>query len=129
MAPVAISSFAATTASNRHAAREDLLHGHLGRVGAEVTAGNQRRIEGDAVARQHGLIGLEANLRLRVLRRPREERDLAAAVIADEVLDHRLHAGPIVEHQARDAGQLDADAAHRRRPNRSTSRATPLGPQ
>ena len=96
-----------------HAAREDLLHRHLGRVGAEIARGRQGRIEGDAVARQHRLVGVEPDLRLRVLRRSREKRDLAAAVIADEVLDHRLHAGPIVEHQARNAGQLDADAAHR----------------
>ena len=96
-----------------HAAREDLLHRHLGRVGAEIARGRQGRIAGDAVAGQHRLIGVEPDLRLRVLRGPRQKRDLAAAVIADEVLDHRLHAGPVVEHQARHAGQLDADAAHR----------------
>ena len=65
---------------------------------------------------QHGLIGVEPDLRLRVLRRTREERHLAAAVIADEMLDHRLHAGAVVEHQAGHAGQLDADAAQSRRP-------------
>ncbi len=65
------------------------------------------------MACQHRLIGVETNARLRVLRGPREKRNLAAAVIADEVLDHRLHAGPVVEHQAGNAGQLDADAAHR----------------
>ena len=64
------------------------------------------------MACQHRLIGLETNLGFRVLRGSLEKRDLATAVIADEVLDHRLHAGPIVEHQARNAGQLDADAAH-----------------
>ena len=63
------------------------------------------------MACQHRLIGLETNLGFRVLRGSLEKRDLATAVIADEVLDHRLHAGPIVEHQARNAGQLDADAA------------------
>ena len=36
-----------------HAAREDLLHGHLGRVGAEVARGDQGRIESDAMACQH----------------------------------------------------------------------------
>ena len=34
-------------------------------------------------------------------------------MIADQVLDDGLHAGPIVEDQARNARQLDADAAHR----------------
>ena len=62
-----------------HAARENLLHGHLGRVGAEMAPGDQGRIVGDAVARQHRLIGLEANLasgfsgvpaRNAILRRP-----------------------------------------------------------
>ena len=98
------------------AARDDLLHGQLAGVGAEIAGGDQRRIAGDAVARQHGLIGVEPDLRLRVLGRAREERQLATAVVADEMLDHRLHAGAIVEHQAGHARQLDADAAQRRRP-------------
>ena len=97
-----------------HAPREDLLHRELGRVGAEIARGRQGRIAGDAVAGEHRLVGVEPALRLGVLRRPRQKRDLAAAVIADEVLDHGLHAGPVVEHQARHARQIDADAAHRR---------------
>ena len=77
---------------------------------------------------QHRLIGLEPRVGLRVLRGPGQKGDLAAAVIADEVLDHRLHPGPVVEHQAGNARQLDADAAHRRVSESLGQPATPLGP-
>src|SRR6185295_13336180 len=78
---------------------------------SDVCSDLQPRIEGDPVARQHRLVRIEADLRLGVPRRSRQERDPASSVIANEVLDHRLHAGPIVENQAWNSRQLDADAA------------------
>jgi len=77
-----------------------------------MAARHPGRIEGNAVALEHGPIGVEAGLRLGVVGRAGQEHGPADAVLMHQVLDGRLHPRPVVEHQAGHPWQLQADAAH-----------------